>query len=288
MDLDRLLRLAAVPAALMLASAVFTGCGGGGDRGSFTPLRGSEGAYCDTYRGWQAHELDAGDPTVSPTALRAYWSDYLAFLDTALVQAPPAIHDQEAVTVHAVRTVQTPVVKKYDFDLERLGKEGTKAEQASFDKPSPSVHKAQAAVDSYSARVCGTASPPAGNVVFKTDARPKRFCTANRSFFGEFDTWASSGFDPALLRKFVTSDVFGRDLDELDATAPAEVAPDVRAVTEWFQTRWSDVAAKYDYDLRRILVDATTEDRAVFNRAHPVISQHWSRASAYAEQVCNG
>jgi hypothetical protein len=273
---------------LVLVAAAFTGCGGGGDAVPFTAAKGSESAYCDTYRRWQAHELDAGDPTTSPAALRAYWSDYLAFLDTALDQAPPVIREQEAVTVHAVRAVQTPVVKKYGFDLERLGREGTKAEQTGFGKPSPSVHEAQAAVDSYSGHVCGTESPSAADVVFKTAATPKSFCLANSRFFGGFDRWASSRFDPDVLRRFVTSDAFARDLDDLDATAPAEIAPDMHAVAEWFRTRWSDIAEQYDFDLRRILLDATPEDRAVFNRSHPEVIRHWSRASAYAQQVCSG
>ena len=89
-----------------------------------------------------------------------------------------------------------------------------------------------------------------------------------------------------MLRRFVTADGFTAGLDALDATAPVEVAANVQAVTEWFRTRWSAVAGEFDYDLRRVLLDATPEDRAVFNRSHPDVVEDWSRARAYAEQVC--
>jgi hypothetical protein len=272
--------------ALTLALAMLAGCGGNGSDGtSFTAVEGSESAYCDTYRGWQVHELDVGDLS-KPAALRAYWSEYLAYLETALKQAPPHIRDQQAVSVRAVRTLQTPILEKYGFDEARIGKEGTKAELAILEQPPPDAQKAQAAVDAYGGQVCGTESPPAADVVFKADGSAKPFCTANSAFFGGFDKWASSGFEPDVLRTFVTADGFTDELDALDATAPVEIAADLQAVTEWFRTRWSDVTAEFDYDLRRILLDATSEDRAVFNRSHPDVVQHWSRARAYAEQVC--
>jgi len=79
---------------------------------------------------------------------------------------------------------------------------------------------------------------------------------------------------------------FTKVLGALDATAPAQIAPDLRAVTEWFRTRWSEVVGNFDYDYRRLLLDGTPEDRAVFNRFHPDIVEHWSRTKAYVEQVC--
>jgi hypothetical protein len=35
-------------------------------------------------------------------------------------------------------------------------------------------------------------------------------------------------------------------------------------------------------------VDGTAEDLAVFNRTHPDVREHASRATAYDEQVCFG
>ena len=90
------------------------------------------------------------------------------------------------------------------------------------------------------------------------------------------------------MRALVTGDRFSEVLDGLDQTAPAEIAEDVRADTEWFRTRWSDVVARYDYDLRRIYLDATPEDLAVFNRTHPAVAEHASRDTAFEAQVCGG
>jgi hypothetical protein len=93
---------------------------------------------------------------------------------------------------------------------------------------------------------------------------------------------------PDVLRAFVAGDRFSEVLDGLDAAAPAEIAEDVRADSEWFRTRWSDVVAQYDYDLRRIYLDGTPEDLAVFNRSHPDVVEHASCTTAYEDQLCGG
>ena len=85
----------------------------------------------------------------------------------------------------------------------------------------------------------------------------------------------------------LTADSFTNALGALDATAPAEIAADVEAETEWFRTRWSDVTAEYDYDIRTIHLKATPEDLAVFNRTHPDVLVHTSRTTAYEEQICD-
>jgi hypothetical protein len=89
------------------------------------------------------------------------------------------------------------------------------------------------------------------------------------------------------MRKLVTGDRFTEVLDSLDEAAPAEISGDVKADTEWFRTRWSDVLAEYGYDIRRVYLDATPEDLAVFNRTHPAVLEHTSRTTAYEEQVCD-
>ena len=215
--------------------AVLSACGGGGsDESAFTPVAGTESAYCDTYRAWQAHELDGeGDDQANPTAREKYWSEYLAFNETSLQQAPPAIRDEWVVSERAVRTVVTPVLEKYDFDFERLAREGTATERA-IDGPPPAVQRAQAAIHAYEDRVCGTGLPTAADVVFKASGSSKPYCTAlSRSNRG-FEKVASSRFDPDVMRTFVTGDSFLEALDALDTTAPAEIAADVSAESEWY------------------------------------------------------
>jgi hypothetical protein len=48
------------------------------------------------------------------------------------------------------------------------------------------------------------------------------------------------------------------------------------------------VLEKFDYDLRRILLEGSAEDIAVFTYWDPAIVDHDSRVTAYQEQVCGG
>jgi hypothetical protein len=252
-------------------------------------VAGTESAYCDTYRKWQVYKVDhgEGDDTRSPAAFRVWWNEYLIFNETALKQAPTAIRDEWGVLVGGIRTLLTPVLEKYDFDVQRIAAEGTAAEKA-LGEPSPAQQKAQASILAYEARVCGVDGPPAANVVFKAGASSEPYCAALGTYNGELGKIESSKFDPDVMRMFLTSDRFTNQLDALDETAPAEIATDVKAETEWFRTRWSDVIAEFDYDIRRIWLDSTPEDRAVFALFHPDVVQHAARTTAYEEQVCTG
>jgi hypothetical protein len=264
------------------------GCGGT-DRAeaAFAPVDGTESAFCDTYRAWQVHKLDGGtgDDQPNPAAFRAYWKDYLEFNKASLQQAPAEIRDELIVSERAIRTVLTPVLEKYDFDVQRIAKEGTAAEKA-LDQPPPEVQKAQDTIQAYEDRVCGVTTPPAANAVFKPDSSSKAYCAARSTFNGGFEKVASSPFDPDAMRKVFTADSFTESLDALEETAPDDIAADQEAVSEWFRSSWSDVAAEYDYDIRRIWLDGTPEDRAVFTLSHPDVVEHDSRLTAYEEQVC--
>jgi hypothetical protein len=275
---------------LTLVLAVATAsCGGdGGDKSAYTPVQGTESPYCDTYRAWQVHELDGGegDDQPNPAAFRAYWKDYLEFNATMLGQAPPEVRDDWLITERAVRTVLTPVLEKYDFDVQRIAEEGTPAEK-SLTEPHGEAKRAQETIHAYEDRVCGVATPQAANVAFKADGSSKDYCAALKQFNSGFAKVEASRFDPDQLRTVFTADAFTEQLDALDESAPTEIASDQEAVSEWFRTRWSDVIAKYDYDIRRIWVEGTPEDRAVFTFTHPDIVEHDSRQTAYEEKVCS-
>lgn len=287
------MRLAAGGAlgALALGLAVLAGCGGSnGGAEAFTPVPGSDSTYCHTYRSWKMYELDGGGAFDQPNAaaLRTWWNAYLVAEETMLREAPSEIRDAVGVKVGHIRAVMTPLLEKYDFDLKRIQREGTAAEQAAFyGLPPPEVDKAQEAQYAYEDTVCGAApTPPPADVTFEVGGSSKRFCTAMSAFNGELDRIASSRFDPDVLRTVVTGDRFSELLDRLDDTAPADIAEDVRADTEWFRTRWSDVIAEYEYDIRGIYVNAMPEELAVFNRTHPDVLEHASRTTAYEDQVC--
>jgi hypothetical protein len=264
------------------------GCGGT-DRGegTFAPVEGTESAYCETYRAWQVHELDGGtgDDQPNPAAFRAYWKDYLEFNETSVRQAPAAIRDDWIVSDRAIRTVLTPVLEKYDFDVERIANDGTAAEKA-LGEPPPEVRKAQDAIHAYEDRVCGVASPPAADIVFEAGSSSKAYCTALGTFNRGFEEVESSRFDPQTMRAVFTSDSFTERLDSLEESAPAEIAEDQDAVSKWFRTRWRDVIEEFDYDIRRIWLDGTPEDRAAFTLSHPDVVEQKSRLEAYEHQVC--
>jgi hypothetical protein len=271
--------------------AVLGGCSGGhADDAIFTPVAGSDSAYCATYRAWKVYELDHGEAFDQPTpaALRSWWKAYLLSEEAMLRQAPPEIHAAVESKMQFIRTRLTPLVEKYDFDLERIRRDGTTADQATmFDGPPAEVQEAQAAQYAFEERACGTQpSPPAADVVFEAGPSSKRFCAALDAFNGELDEVASSAFDPDALQALVTGDRFRELLDHLEAAAPTAIAADVQADSDWFRSRWSDVVARYGYDIRRIYVDATPEDLAVFNRTHPDLLEHSSRTTAYEEQIC--
>ena len=289
MTLGRL-RICAV-AALTAGLAVLAGCSGGdGDESAFTPVAGSDSAYCHAYRSWKVYELDAGGAfdQPSPAALRTWWNAYLVAEETMLQQAPSEIRDEVGIKMSHIRTQLTPLFEKYDFDLKQLRDEGSPAEQAVLFGPPPAeLDEAQAAQYAYEDKACGTApAPRAADVVFEADAPSKPYCTALGAFNAEVDKISASRFDPDVVRTFVTGDRFSETLDGLDETAPAEIAQDVLADTDWFRTRWSDVVAAYDYDLRAIYLRSSPEDLAVFNRTHPDVLEHTSRTTAYEEQVC--
>jgi hypothetical protein len=280
-------------APLILGLAAQAGCSGGeGNESAFTPIAGGDSAYCHTYRAWKVHELDGGEgfDQPDPAGLRSFWNAYLIAQETMLQQAPRLIRDEVEVKVRYIRTRLTPLMEKYDFDLERMQRDGSVAErEAIFQAPPPDVQTAQAAQYAYEDRTCGTApSPPAADVVFEAGQASMAFCEALSVLNSELETVTSSRFDPNVMRALVTSDRFTEVLDGLDDTAPAAIAADVKADTEWFRTRWSDVMARYGYDLRGIYLDGTPEELAVFNRSHPDVLEHTSRTTAYEEQVCGG
>lgn len=276
---------------LTVGSAVLAGCAGSNEA-AFAPVAGSDGAYCKTYRAWKVFELDNGGAfdQPNPAALRTWWNAYLVAEETMLQQAPPEIRDEVGIKVGHIRTQLTPLLETYDFDLKRIRREGTRAEQAAFFAlPSAELDEAHEAQYAYEDKTCGTApTPPAADVVFDPGASSKPYCTALEAFNTELDEVVASKFDPDVLRALVTGERFAETLDGLDAAAPAAIAANVEADTEWFRTRWRDALAEYDYDIRNVYLEATSEDLAVFNRTHPDVLEHASHTAAYESQVCGG
>ena len=142
-------------------------------------------------------------------------------------------------------------------------------------------------MDAYRNRVCGYGgSPPPADVVFKASSTTKAYCAAGAAQEQGLEKVAASGFDPDAFRAHVTSDTFLRALDEQDTKAPPEIAADVKADNAWVRDHKLKVLAKYDYDLRRVLLEGSADELAEFTYFDPAIVRQDSRVEAYQAQLC--
>ena len=284
--------LAAAAVLSFLASAVLTSCGGSDTKKAASAATGFDSEYCVTARTWAVHELNGGSDGAyargGPAALRKWWNDQLAFFKTSVQQAPPAIHDAEVINERATRTRMTPVLAKYGFDPKRIDTEGSASEKAALESTSAAA-KAEAAIRTYQDGRCGYGgSPPPAKVTFKASSASKAYCAASASQGNGLGKVVSSGFDPAAFRTYVTSGRFLAALDAEDQTAPAEIAADVKLDNAWVRDRKLKVLRDFGYDLRRLLLEGSAHDLAVFTYWHPAIAEHDSRVEAYQQQICAG
>jgi hypothetical protein len=118
--------------------------------------------------------------------------------------------------------------------------------------------------------------------------RQRPNCKAAATQDNGFDKVVSSGFDPGAFRTYATSDSFARALRAEDATAPPEIAADVRIDNNWVRTRKLKVLQKFGYDLRRVMLEGSAKDLAVFTYWDPAVREHDRRVTAYVQQVCGG
>lgn len=267
------------------------GCGSSADDAtalSADQIAAFESPYCATARAWAVHELDGDgdDLAADPAAFEKYWREYVAYRQTSLEQSPPSLRDENAILARFLRTRLTPVLEKYDFDVQRIEKEGTPAEK-SLGEPPPRAQKAQDATHAYDNRSCGYGgSPDPADVTFEKSADAKPYCVAAAVQQKGNGKVAEAGFTPAAFRAYVTSDQFLGALDAQDSTAPPEIAADVKADNDWVRTHKLKLLEKYDYDYRRLLREGSAEELADFNYFDPAIEEHDSRVSAYVQQIC--
>jgi hypothetical protein len=280
----------AAAAGLLLAGlAALAGCGNGSDGKETVAVGGFDSPYCVTARKWAAHEL-SGDGDVQyarggPAALKKYWNEYVAYTKASAQQAPPVIHEAAAIKERGIRRL-TPLLGKYGFDPKRAEAEASASEKARA-KPTPKEQKAQASTHAYDDRICQYGGdPPAAKVTFKRSDAAKPYCKTVAAQEKGFEKVASSKADPGTYRSYVTSDSFSRVLHAQDATAPSEIAADVKAVNDWNRDRKLPLLKDYDYDLRRLLREGSAEELSVNTYWHPAIRKHDSRVTAYQEQVC--
>jgi hypothetical protein len=252
----------------------------------------NDSEYCQTARGWMVHEFNGqGDSFVGdPVAFKKYWTEYMAFIDSAKQQAPAEIRDEFPVAYETVKQF-TPILQKYGFDVERAQAEGTPAELAvgkhMDEGPNEAEQSAQDAIHEYEGRVCQTAQPPAADVSFAGATPNKTYCEAVQAADDATgENIIAKKWSVDAVRTFVTSDAYAASYEKAKKIAPAEIKADVIADAEWSTKQQVDVLEKYGYDARKLFLEGTKADRAIFQKSDPAIADHYARTLAYEQQVC--
>ena len=244
----------------------------------------AESPYCDVARRWGLHELVPFDDR-DPAAFRAYWAAYVAFNKSAQESSPAKLRDEWDLNVDAITTRLTPVFEKYGFDTARLEAEGTDAEKALAQDPPADVAAAQATIHEYESRVCASEQPPAANVDFSGEEKSAQYCDA----VAAADEMAGkAGADQELVRKLATDPEFLDLLRQQHDHAPAALQADADALYTFWTGEQLPLLAGRGYDMRSIILDGPQADREVLNSTAPRIRDHYARAAAYQQQVCNG
>lgn len=279
---------------LLLAGAVALGaCGDTGKASTAAaPTTSSssaeaKSAYCRTARTWSIHEIDRATVDDSdPKALRAYMVEYVAFIDEATAEAPASLADEWKASSEGFKTMVLPVLDKYGYDVQRIAAEATPEEQA-VDQPPPALAKAQDTVHEYEAFVCGAGQPPAADVRF---AGPpvKAYCEAGGSLDAAASEAITAEDSPKAMRQLLTGDDLAKLMRATEATAPDEIKADVVALNTWDRERKMPLTARYDYDIRRLVLEGTADERATLQTTDPRVSDHYARVAAYHEQLCAG
>ena len=185
----------------------------------------------------------------------------------------------------------TPILEKYDYDIARAQAEGTPEELAigarlDAGTGARAASRRIAAVKEYEGRVCQTGQPPAAEVSFDGVTKNQAYCDNVEAGDEAAEEIAAEKWSVDAVRSFVTSDEFQTGLDKAAANAPTEIKADVLADVDWQRNEQVDVLEKYGYDVRKLFLDGSVEDRAAFQRSDPAIADHYARTVAYEEQVC--
>jgi len=252
----------------------------------------TDSEYCKTARKWMVHGFngDGSSFASDPVELRKYWGEWMDFIATATRQAPAEIRDDWPVAYDFMVKQFTPVLEKYDFDIARLKAEGSAAEIAVGERidqdPTPDEQRAQDAVHAYEGRVCQTAQPEAADVSFAGVKANKGYCDAVKAANELAEQVAAKQWSIDAVRTFVTSDELATLANEAKQNAPAEITADVVADVDWQLNQQADVIEKFGYDARKLFLEGSAADRAIFQRSDPAIAEHYARTVAYEEQVC--
>jgi hypothetical protein len=267
-------RIACTLAAVSITASLGAACGG---------TAAADSAYCKATRQWAVHELtprDEGDPAGE----RVYMGEFLAFADEAVKTAPKEVRPDWTMALSAFRATFVPLMEEYGYSIARIEAEATPDEQAALEAP-PEAAAAQARVHAYDARVCGSEQPAAAVVAFPGPAATA-YCDAVNTFEASMDEVQAGGFQPEAFEGVVRSPGFTEWIEGSKASAPPEIRDDVVTMAAFVQERVLPVLERYDFDVRRLLLDGSAKERAIFQSTDPRVFGAFTRTSAYEEQLC--
>jgi hypothetical protein len=251
-----------------------------------SPLAASASRYCDVARGWAVRELTPHDEN-DPAQLEPYWNEYLRFMADGLASAPDEIGADWKVYEHYVNGVMTPVITKYGYSTARMEKEATPEEQKVSQGLPDDVNAAWKRIIAYEAEPCGAQGTPAADVKFDGPAADA-YCGAKGKQDEANQAAVEAGATPAAVRELFTGAGEQQRATAMADAAPPAIRADVVATNSFERDAMLPLLAKYDYDVRRLILKGTAADRAIFWGTDPRVRSANARLHAYADQLCSG
>ncbi len=244
----------------------------------------TDSAYCKASRTWAVHELTDFDAS-DPESTRRYFVDYQGHINTSAKEAPKDIATPWKTTADAFNALFMPMLERHGFSFDRVMGEGSPEDQALLAETPADVAAAQTQIQAYDATVCGSAQPPAADVVFDGPAAPA-YCEGAEAIDARMQELASEGFEPEAFRSLVASPDFQELLFAGPSVAPPELHADEVTIERFTRERMLPLLERYDYDVRRLLLDGSPADRAIWQSADPSVRDAFARTVAYTPQLC--
>jgi hypothetical protein len=241
-----------------------------------------EGPYCRAALQWAVVEMTPRDGT--PPVEKKYWNDYVAFLRHGEDVAPSEIKsDLKVYTDRIVNVV--PVIQKYGYDEKQFDSKAT-ADEKKIQEPPADVQKSFENVLAYEWQVCGNGTPDQAKNVKFTGDKDSAYCKSEQQAHEAFGKIEQAGWTPEATRAFFTGKTFTEAVLKSESVAPEAIKSDVAANVNWIRTKQLPVLAKYGYDIKRIKLQGTAEERFATDMSAVEIRDVERRLNAYDSQVC--
>ena len=242
------------------------------------------GAYCRAALQWAIVEMTPRDG--SPPVEKKYWEDYAAFLKHGDDVAPADIKsDFHVYAKNGINNV-LPLLRKYGFDQKRFESTATAAEKKIVESNPPAVDEAFNRVLAYEWQVCGNGTPDSAKNVKFTGQKDSPYCNSQRESVAAFQKIGDSGFTVEAVKAFFTGATFTNAVAKAESIAPEAIRSDVAANVKWIRTKQVPVLMKYGYDVKRIKLEGSPDDRFALDTSAVEIRNVERRLNAYDQQVC--